>query len=293
MRGTLAGHASFVAIEAVIVTALVAPVGGQLYSSFAFDMVASGNGSDGVLVVTNNGWFQASGLLLSGTVPGARPIGGDGGVACAEGRVVVADNGVVRAEFDRMTPGIQCQLAAVDAAAAADLSGIVITADRFTGAWTVNHAELPSKIAALVVSWWSLVLVALVASQILILYTIYNVFTSMVGVLVGVYWKRSEKRKSNPRATNSIIDYIRKEYGIVPSCDEGAILVLLICGKDTLEQIGCHTGMRRSHIRHLIKRLRGRHLVDPVRIAPIPSLCFLAGINGVCDDVHTKYDPCP
>lgn len=292
MRGTLAGHASFVAIEAVIVTALVAPVGGQLYSSFAFDIVASGNGSDDVLVITNNGWFQASGLLLSGTVPSARPIGDGGSAVCAEGRVVVADNGVVRAEFDRMTPGIRCQLAAVDADAV-DLSGIVITADRFTGAWTVNHAELPSKIAALVASWWGLVLVVMIASQILLLYAIYNAFTSAVGLLVGMYWKRAEKREREPRATNNIVKYIRKEYGVVLSCDEGVVMVLVICGKDTLEQIGRYTGMRRNHIRHLIKRLRGLRLVDPVRIAPIPSLCFLAGINDVCDDVHAEYSPHP
>lgn len=285
MRGTPLNHASFIAIEALMVTALVAPVGGQLHSSFAFDVVG-GDGGD-VLVVTNNGWFQVTGMLLSGTVPGAKPVGG-----CAEGRVAVAENGSIRSEFDRMTPGMPCHLAVVGGAPV-DLSGIVITADGFTDVWTADRAELQSKATALILSWWGAMLIAMIAAQILLLYAIYDALTKIVGGIVGKYWQRTEKRVSEPHATGRLVRYVREEYGVGITRDEGSVLVLLVCGKDTLGQLERYTGMRRTHIRHLIKGLRRRRLVDPVHIAPVRSLGSLASAGDVCGDVRPRDELTP
>lgn len=281
MRWALHNHASFSAMGAIMAAVLAAPVGGQLHSSFVFDVVGGEGGN--ALVLTNNGMFQVTGMLLSGTIPGAQPVDG-----CAEGRVTVAGNGSIRSEFDRMTPGMPCRLAVVGDDPV-DLSGIAITADGFTGVWTVDQSELPSRIAALFWSWWGAVFFAVVIAQVLLLYAMYDALTKIIGAAIGWYWKRTEKEIRRPRAAPTVVRHVRAEYGTNISLDEGSVLVLLVCGKDTLGQLEQHTGMRRSHIRHLIKRLRRKRLIDPVRIVPIRSLAFLACAGDLCGDVRPKY----
>ena len=117
----------------------------------------------------------------------------------------------------------------------------------------------------------------------------YDALTKIVGFAVGWYWGRTETRKREPCAAESVVQYVRAEYGTDISPDEGSVLVLLVCGKDTLGQLEKYTGMRRSHIRHLIKTLRRRRLVDSARVAPIRSLGLLAGEWDICSDVHPGY----
>lgn len=275
-----------IAAQAVSVMAIMAPVGGELYSSFAFDVVSSEGGN--ILVVTNNGRFQVTGVVLSGIVPGAQQY--EGAVGCAEGHQVVVENGGVYSQFDRMTPGMPCYLAIVKNASV-DLSGIAITADGFTGTWTIERAETWPKIEAVFTSGWGFMVIGMIGAQIFLLYVTYNVATGFIGVIMQSYWSDREKKMRRPCATGKMIRYVQEEYGVPLSIGEGAILVLLVCGKDTLEQLEKYTGMRRTHIRHLIKKLRHRRLLDPTNIVPIPSIVLSLNAGDMCNDVRPKYGP--
>ena len=275
-----------IAAQAVSVMALMAPVGGELYSSFAFDVESREGGN--VLIVTNNGRFQVTGVVLSGIVPSAQQY--EGAAGCAEGHQVVVENGTVYSQFDRMTPGMPCYLA-IMGDANDDLSGIAITADGFTGTWTIERAETWPKIVAVFTSGWGFMVIGIVGAQIFLLYLMYNMATGLIDVIMQSYWSTREKKMRRPCATSKMIRYVQEEYGVSISVGEGAILVLLVCGKDTLGQLEKYTGMRRTHIRHLIKKLRHRRLLDPTNIAPIPSLVLSLNAGDMCNDVRPKYGP--
>lgn len=277
-------HYAVIAIEIAVVVVGMAPVVGHLHSSFDFDVV-KGDGDEGkvghgggTLVVTNSGLFQVTGMLLTWTIPGAHPI--DMAGACMEGRVSVDDNGHIRAEFDRMTPGMECRLANV-VDRGMDPSGIAITADGYTGVWTIEQSIHQSVIRELFMSWLTIPLVIAVVH-------IFFVFTTIIHAAFGLYWGRVEQRKPDPNATENIQEFIKKEYGVKLTCNEGAVLTLIVCGKDTIGQLEVHTGMRRWHIRHLINQLRRRCLVESDRIAPVPSLAFLADYDDVCAEHRSQ-----
>lgn len=107
----------------------------------------------------------------------------------------------------------------------------------------------------------------------------------------NLYWERVEKRSPKPRATKNVIAFIGQEYGVKLSNNEGVILTLIMCGKDTSGQLKVRTGMSPWHINYVINQLREHNLVEADRIAPIPSLGFLAKNDDVCGDLRPQYDP--
>ena len=97
-------------------------------------------------------------------------------------------------------------------------------------------------------------------------------------------WRYTENRKPPPNTTGDMINHVRNEYGVKLDDDGAAVLVWLLCGKDTLRQLKQYTGMHKHHIRYLIKMLRKKELIDPTKIAPVASLGRWADGNDTCGE---------
>ena len=247
-------------------TLFIAPVIGQHHSSFQIDVVEDKN--DYILVIINNGWFQITGMLLSGTVSNAQPI--DDVSGCMEGQVTVVGNGSIRSEFVRMTPGLPCKLASVGSTDV-DLSDITITADGFTGVWSTNLLDPISYITMLFATWYGWLIIIFIVANIVFLFGL----PTIIDVTFKKYWSRMEAKRSVTRKTKIMISRIEYEYNIRLTSDAGVILLLTVYGKDTIGQLQRHAGMRNIHVRYLVNQLRRMHLLDQERIVPVKSLTKL------------------
>ena len=127
------------------------------------------------------------------------------------------------------------------------------------------------------------VIMIYVLLHIIIMVPMFIVFTNALLLTFKLWWRRNEKRKPLPNTTSKIINRARNEYGVKLNDDDASVLALLLCGKDTIRQIEQHTGMYRHHIKYIIKMLRKKELIVPVKITPVASLTSWADSNGICD----------
>lgn len=232
---------------------MLAPIWGEHISSF--DITVIDVDDDKILVVTNDGLFQLTNVIISGNITGAQPINKAG--SCTESTAMTVVNGSIRSKLDRMTPGMKCHLAIVGSGNV-NQSAIMVTADRFSGVWTEDLN-----------TGWIMGVILFYISVYLIILTILLAIFKFAVIYIGFnwYWRWRENTRRTPSGTSDTIRYVRFEHGVELTTDMGSIISLIAQGKHTISQLEQYTGMRRSHIEYLIRRLRRLRLIDLKQIA--------------------------
>lgn len=253
----------------VPITSMEESIGGEFVTGFEADVLEGGG--DTHLVVKNTGPLQATGVVLDGTIDGLSHLGD--GRGCPEG-IVTLHGDYVHATFDRMTPNRECRLAL--APPNADLSSIRITADGYYTVWSPASAEIVKKILANIPTWHGLLFILFVAWNALLLVYVLSgtrqwVLTLVLGCRRFKWWLNDRERPILQHA-DEVAGHLRKEYKIVAGKDEAAVVIVVLCGKDTLGQIIRHTGMARGRAEHVLQRLRNEGIIAGEKIALVESL---------------------
>lgn len=266
----------------VPITSIGANIGGELVTGFYLNTTEVDG--DTYLVVENTGPLQATGVVLSGSVDGVtQPSHWHD---CPEGNVKVHGDRIL-ATFDRMTPNHRCTLASVPTDA--DLSSVTITADGYTTVWTKAGAEFMDALWAFMWTWPGALIVAFVVWNALLLAYILTGLKDLAVKLPHLYrrlkWRlRESDRKEMPLAKH-VASYLHREYGIVDDKDIAAVVVVIMCGKETPGQIKRHTGMARGRIMYILRLLKdekilssdGSTLVDSLRCELLDHVDDLCG----------------
>lgn len=258
MRATIIAVLVDVALI-VPITSMGASIGGELVTGFYLNTTEGGG--DTYLVVANTGPLPATGVVLSGSVDGLSPP--SHWHDCPEGNVDV-DGDRILATFDRMTPNYPCTLASVHPGA--NLSSVWITADGYTTVWSKAGAEFMDAIWDFIWTWPGILIPMFVGWNVLVLAYILTGLKDLVVELAHLYrrfkwWLRDRGRKELPLAKR-VADYLHREYSIVNDKDIAAVVVVIMCGKDTPGQIKRHTGMSRGRIMYILELLRNEKILS-------------------------------
>ena len=253
----------------VPVTSVGSSMGGELVTGFYLNTTEVDE--DTYLVVANTGPLPATGVVLSGSVGG--PSLPSDRHDCPEGNVDVNGDRIL-ATFDRMTPNYQCMLASVHPDA--DLSSVGITADGYTTVWTKAGAEYMDALWGVMTTWPGALIPAFVIwNIILIAYILISAKDMAIKLAYQCrrfkWWLRDRDRKKLPLA-NNVADFMHREYGIADDKDIAGVVIVIMCGKDTLGQIKRHTGMASGRVMYILRLLRDKEIVSREGITLAGSL---------------------
>ena len=259
----------FALLEIVVLVPIADNVGGEFLTGFELGVL--GHEGESYLVVNNTGPLQATGVVLDVTIMGVSPL--DDRKGCPEGIVKVSGDHL-HATFDRMTPNRQCILA--HAPIDANTSSGRITADGYSTIWSPASTDVFQKTMDIMATGTIWVVVVFVAwNAIMIAYVIMDLKRLVSWIILQFklfkWWIFDRKRKKLPSA-GDVAKYLREEYKHNADNDDASVVIVILCGKDTVGQIESHTGMAHGRVVHILGRLRKAGIVVDGGIALVPSL---------------------